>query len=69
MKKLKDIRIEYCDFKYFVSHAPAAFVSLGFASREENANSFFTSAISGTYPDIAEKTFQEESFYINRHFL
>jgi len=24
---------------------------------------------SGSYPDIAEKTFQEESFYINGHFL
>ena len=42
MKKLKDIRIEFCDLKYFVSHAPAALVSLGFASREENADSFFT---------------------------
>jgi hypothetical protein len=35
----------------------------------KNADAFFTSTISGSYPDIAEKTFQEESFYINRHFL
>jgi len=35
----------------------------------KNADDFFTSAISGSYPDIAEKTFQEESFYIHRHFL
>jgi hypothetical protein len=26
----------------------------------KNANTFFTSAISGTCPDIAEKTFQDE---------
>jgi hypothetical protein len=35
----------------------------------KNATAFFSSAISGIYPDIAEKTFQEESFYIHRHFL
>jgi hypothetical protein len=28
-----------------------------------------TSAISGTYPDIAAKTLQEESFCIHQHFL
>jgi hypothetical protein len=31
----------------------------------KNANAFFTSAVSGSYPDIAEKTFQEDSFYIH----
>jgi hypothetical protein len=31
----------------------------------KNANAFFASAVSGSYPDIAEKTFQEESFYIH----
>jgi hypothetical protein len=25
--------------------------------------------MSRTYPDIAEKTFQEESFYVHRRFL
>ncbi len=35
----------------------------------KNADAFFISAISGSYPDIAKKTFQEESFYIPRHFL
>jgi hypothetical protein len=35
----------------------------------KNADAFFTSAISGSYPDIAEKTFQEETLYIYRHFL
>jgi hypothetical protein len=29
----------------------------------------FTSTMSGTYPDIAEKTFQAESYYIHRRFL
>jgi hypothetical protein len=29
----------------------------------------FTSAISGSYPDIAEKYFQEKSLYIYWHFL
>jgi hypothetical protein len=33
------------------------------------SDAFFTPAISGIYPDIAEKTFQEESFYFHRHFL
>jgi hypothetical protein len=32
-------------------------------------DALFTSTMSGTYPDIVEKTFQEESFYIHRHFL
>jgi len=35
----------------------------------KNADAFFAPAISESYPDIAEKTFQEESFYIQRHFL
>jgi hypothetical protein len=34
----------------------------------KNANTFFASSVSGSYPDIAEKTFQEDSFYIHRHF-
>jgi hypothetical protein len=29
----------------------------------KNADAFFASAISGSYPDIAEKTFQEEFLY------
>jgi hypothetical protein len=28
----------------------------------KNANTFFASSVSGSYPDIAEKTFQEDSF-------
>ena len=34
----------------------------------KNDNTNFSSTISGSYPDIAEKTFQEESFYTHRHF-
>jgi len=36
---------------------------------QKKVDDFFTSTMSGTYPDIVEKTFQEESFNIHRHFL
>jgi hypothetical protein len=35
----------------------------------KNVDDYFTSTMSITYPDIVEKTFQEESFYIHRRFL
>jgi hypothetical protein len=35
----------------------------------KNADDYFIPTMTKTYPDIVEKTFQEESFYIHRRFL
>ncbi|MGB6338348.1 MAG: hypothetical protein WBF32_01115, partial [Candidatus Aminicenantaceae bacterium] len=35
----------------------------------KNVDALFTSTMSRTYPEIVEKTFQEESFFIHRRFL
>jgi hypothetical protein len=35
----------------------------------KNSDTFFSSPISGSYPDIARKAFPEQIFYIQPHFL